>query len=297
MSDENPSSGATAKPVIETIESLYPKQEAQPVEKEQVEDDKVEQPAGNEEERTETASEQEDIKKAKANTSKGVQKRLDELTRQREEYRKQAEQALALSAQLAKQLAGDEEVEVLPEGKPNPKAFKSDLEYVEALTDWKLERKLEELEAKREANTHRGKLDESENKVRSKFEDYDDRIAEFVQSPAAKLNSVIEVLRDSDIGPELAYKIATTDGLADELATLPAYRVAAKLASLEDEIKNVKPKAVSKAPPPPGQIKGGEAIADPFKFTGADISEEIIRKRVAETRRRNEQLGRRSPYR
>ena len=308
----NPSSGA-AEPVVVTYESLHgiePAQEAQPEGQEAAQPTEVdaseEQHDGTNEGDSDTSAESSEkelspVEKAKKGTPKGVQVKLDKLTREIHDRDRLLEQQQAFIDRLVKSDRADESfepVQVDPSAKPDPKNFRSDMEYVEALAEWKFEQKFAAFQAKQAEQTTKSKLDAAEDIARAKYTDYDDAIAVFAQSKLAKNDAVLDVIQASSIGPELAYHIATTDGLDAELAKLPAYRVAAKLAQIEDQLLAPveKSKPVSKAPPPVGQLKGG---ANPgaayFDDNSPIISEAAVRAEVEATRKRYAAMGKRSP--
>jgi len=71
-----------------------------------------------------------------------------------------------------------------------------------------------------------------------------------------------EVIESSDIGPELVYYLGKNPTVAQELARTPPLVMAKRMALLEGEIgaakKAASDKTVSKAPPPPKKVKGGD---------------------------------------
>lgn len=254
---------------------------------------------------TSTKEEQEldPIAKAKAGTPKGVQKRLDQLTKQANDWQRIAEQATAALA-AARQNA-DFESDVITsqeepkrrDGKPTPDQFKSDLEYVEALTDWKVEQALQQRLQREAEQAQRKALDAAERAAQAKYDDYQEGIEAFSRDSALVNNPmVIDVLRDSPIGPEIAYYLGKNPDVRASLEGLPAHRVAAKLGAIEEslqgktEAKPAKPKA--SLPKPPAHEAGMKA-AD---TTWQDPNVIDVKRNVELTRQRYLAQGLKPPY-
>lgn len=315
MSENTLSNGATG-PVVETFESLFgtPKVDAPP----EAKTEEASAGQGDQHDGTETQESaptsgaeggQDDIAKAKEHTPKGVQKRLDELTRQREDerrekeaYRQQAEAAMRAIEELSRRV-GQPQEQFEPEkptapndGRPDIRDFADIPEYIEAVTEWKSRQQ----EAQRQARVIQERIDAMEAKARELHPDYDEVINLFVRSPVAQHPAVFQTLRESDHSAELAYRIATDPALAKELAKLPTHRVMAKLAAIEDAISNAPseppPAHVSSAPPPPGKIDGGTPIVDPTRNNSAHVDANDIAARVEATRKRYLSQGLKPPY-
>lgn len=300
------SSGATAKPIAETYETLHARlqQEANPPET-APKPEEVTQHDGNQEGESDTSADSADkelsaVEKAKQGTPKGVQKRLDQLTRDIHERDRLIEQQSKLLERLADKGEEFEPVNI-PEGsEPVREHYKSDGDYFKAMVAHTTKQELARIEADRKQAESKSRLDIAEEAARSKYEDYDDALALFQRSGLSRNTQVLEVIQESDIGPELMRHMMVTDGLEAELSKLPAYRVAAKLAALEDSLKEPPKQAAKPAndlPPPPGKIAGPSPSIDDFsQFQVADASPDLVQRRIDAARRKAASAGRQAPY-
>lgn len=320
MSTENPSNGVTLKPVVDTWETLYgtakpeePAQEPQSPESAAQKQPQGESVAGAEQEaETETEStadpegeeDESSIDKAKKHTAKGVQKRLDELTRRAHEAEERFERAMAIiekQASKAGQQDNDDFTPVQDEqnGPPRREQYRSDAEYLDALVD----HRITERDARKAQEAAKAKVDAAEEVARAKYEDYDSALGAFLRSKLQSNPIIADAIFDSDVGAEVAYKIGSDQGLMAELKKLPAYRVAAKIAAIEDDLK-ARPAAEAKAPPakplpkPPASIQGGSPVIDDLASYSAkvDLTEAEQRAYIEARRRQAEKSGRARPY-
>ena len=195
----------------------------------------------------------------------GFKRRIDKLNARNAEKDREIQY---LREQLAKQNPGEKQPEqkAAPqtgsEGKPSPDDFETHADYVEALTDWKLDQKDKAKEAK-------SKEEQAKAASQKAFESHSDRVRNF----AEKHDDFFEVIEDcdvimpvgvqqaiveSDLGPELMYELAKQPELAEKISRLGHIaalreigklesRIEAKSASAKEEIKEVKK---SKAPTP-----------------------------------------------
>lgn len=202
---------------------------------------------------------------------KGLKKRFSELTGQIRE----------LTAQLAaKPAAGEVKpgtaplpvVKAAEPGKPVAANYDTYEEYVEALTDWKLEQR-DVLKAAVDAKASQQQVVKTQvEAARARHDDYDQVVNDQVPiSPA-----MAEVLVASEHGAEVAYYLGSNPDEAAAIAKLSPARAGAELAKIEASLDlktstETKPKtATSKAPTPPKTLTGsggnGDAEPDPSNF-------------------------------
>ena len=188
---------------------------------------------------------------------KGVQKRIDRLTREKYEL---AGRVKAMEDRLAEKPPAEKPKEpavIATEGRPDPNdpTFKTYEEYLEALTDWKTEQKLKARDAKQaraEAESKQAeKLDAWAKRVEAiraepEYENFDDvlRTADEIQVPAA----IGEVILDSEVGPQLAYWLAKNMGEYQRIAALGPLAAARELGKIEAAL--TKPAEPAQAPKP-----------------------------------------------
>lgn len=215
-------------------------------------------------EQTEEASEEqpEDLHEDRRR-GKTAQDRINDLTRARRE----AERERDFYKGLVTQTTPASPVEGAP--KPTPASFETYDEYVEALTDWKVEQtinkqssaKAQQTESMvREANWA-AKLEEA----RQTLPDY----AEVVGSSEVNIAPhVADALFDSDQGPALAYHMAQHPDLADRLNKLSPVKAAIELGRLEAALSTPVAKPTTKAPAPVTPIRSAPTRqVDPAKLS------------------------------
>lgn len=177
--------------------------------------------------------------------------RIDDLTRQRREAERQAEYWKARAIQSVD---------------PNT------LEYEEGIAERVSQRHRQEQAdtAKEtagqlavEAFTYR------ETIAREKFADYD----VVARNPNVSITpAMAEIIRDSDVGPDLAYHLGKNPTEAARIAALPSTRQAVELGKLEARV--TAPKPLPKQPPPPVSPVSGVAAGgtkDPNEMSMAEF--------------------------
>lgn len=114
---------------------------------------------------------------------------------------------------------------------------------------------------------------QKESAFKAKTPDY-----EAVAYYAPISNEVAELVRESDIGPEVAYFLGKNPALAQQISQLPERaaareigRIEARL-SLQKEAPPAAPPPVSKAPPPPPKVEATEPAIekDPSQMSDAE---------------------------
>ena len=213
-----------------------------------------------------------------------LEKRFSELTKQREEARKEAarerEAKEALESRI-RELEGKAEPKPVEENvKPSPSQFNDAFEYAEALAEWSAEQAIlnrEKAEAERKEQENRQKMADSwkqrEAAIKADLPDYDDMIA------SAADVTVSDVIRDaiieSDVGPRILYHLAENPELVETLNSSTPIKALREIGKLEAkfEAKDTKEEAKteaetkpsiarSKAPAPISPIKTSSAVAD-----------------------------------
>jgi hypothetical protein len=210
----------------------------------------------------------------------GVQKRIDELTRQRHEAERRASE---LEQRLQQLQSGTQTSGQAPATKPDPRQFEDYGDYVAALTKYEAAQMLsardqqqaQALQQQRQQLTQQAEQaraeawTERQAAVRQALPDYD-----AVMSAAANVHvsqAVQEAILDSDRGPELAYHLAKNPQLAQQLSGMSARQVDREIGRLEERLARPAPPPVSKAPPPLKPLTGsGAAAKDPSQMTDAE---------------------------
>jgi len=207
---------------------------------------------------------------------KTAQDRINDLTRARRE----AERERDFYKGLVSQPTPASPVEGAP--KPTPDSFDTYDGYIDALTDWKVEQTLtrqssakaqQTTEMVREANWA-AKLEEA----RSTIPDYADVVG---SSDINIAPHVADALFDSDLGPQLAYHMATHPELADRLNKLSPVKAAIELGRLEVALTTPVAKPTTKAPAPVNPIRSAPARQSDLAKVSMDDYIEMRRKQGA----------------
>lgn len=242
-----------------------------------------------------------DEQKPKVKKKGGFQKRIEKLN-----ARTQAEQAARLAAErerdyyremLAK---GGQKTETTSaptidtSAKPRAEDFKSEGEYLEALTDWKVDQRLKAKEAdnaKASIQTEQQRMisahAERINAFKAKTPDFDEVIAD--ADPLVAMSPAMEqMIVTSELGPEVLYHLCKNPAEANRIAKLRPIDAAKEIGKIELRLApkapgskepEIKVTKVTKAPKPLGSIQsGGKAATSRTIFTAQDQKEyEAIR--------------------
>lgn len=207
----------------------------------------------------------------------GFQKRIDKLTkrvseRERElEYWKQEAMKKATGAsQETKESVQAPRYDYSSE-KPSLDSFETHAEYIEALTDWKLEQRDRDQQLKQrqseiqtsqqqKADAYKAKIQE----FRKTCSDFDEVVEEVAEIPLSL--ALEELLLDSPIGAQLSYELAKNKEELLRLNSLSPMAAAREIGKLEHRLNTSESKPVerklTKAPAPLATVgKGSASIA------------------------------------
>ena len=251
--------------------------EETPTEPTEEANDQSEQPA---EETKETKATEEKKQNPK------LEKRFSELTKQREEARKEAQREREAREALENRLK-ELEVKVNPQpveqvnAKPSPSQFNDAFEYAEALAEWSAEQAIlnrEKAETERKVQEERSKVIKSWNErletVKADLPDYDEMIAS--ASDITVSDEIRDAMLESEQGPRILYHLAENPELAEKLNSMSKVSALREIGKLEARFEaketpketpkteaETKPSvAKSKAPAPISPIKTSSAVAD-----------------------------------
>lgn len=223
---------------------------------------------------------------------KGVQKRIDELTRKRREAEREAEYWKAKAT--GKEGTAEphrEESTAIPAtfpGKPTSDQYDSYEDFLEALSDWKTDLKLAQREAKaeqeREQREYRKALEthkERVSKAKEVYEDYDEVLdtADDITMPQETLAAIVE----SDHSADILYHLAKNRDTALKIAALPVKKQLIEIGKIEERLEKAeKPvKRITKAPEPVTPVGDkGKVSKSPDDMSDAEWLE-FERKRLA----------------
>lgn len=311
LPDTSPAlSARTDVPIVET------KPDSQPAPKEEKPEAKVEAAPDEGKKAAESAPAEQPDEDAAANTevegkpkAKGVQKRIDELVKQREEEKAEKLRLLALVEQYQKPAPKvEEQVEDGEPQKPSREAFADSdayaaalADYADAKADWSARRAVQDALAEEARKTEQRQIEEGQKAAREayqarvtkaaeKYADY----KEVAESPNVTVTiAMAQAIMHSQHGPEIQYYLGKNPDEAKRISTLnPAEQlvelglVVGKLSAPAPSPEKPKP-IVSSAPKP---IKTLEAKSEPVQKDPSEMSMEeyavYAKKRDADAKRR-----------
>lgn len=184
--------------------------------------------------------------------AKGVQKRLDELTRRIHEERREKERLYALLERQPQQ--GQPAPVAQTDNQPREEDFPDYDAYMRALGRYEARQEIQQ-ERQQEQREQSGRaFQERIDKVRDKLPDYD----LYVGDPTLPITPLMaEVIRESDVGPEVAYHLGKNRSEAERIARLPPHRQAAELGRLEARLSAPQAQSHKPTPPAPPQTVTG----------------------------------------
>ena len=196
-----------------------------------------------------------------------LEKRFSEITKQREaareEARKEREAREALEARLkeVESRSAPQEAPKADNGEPQPNQFTDMYEYAKALTDYQVEKRMSEIEIRKQAeqqqNEKKQVIDSFVKRVeaaKASLPDFDEMVG---SADVTVSNEVRDAIWESDVGPQILYHLAENPDVAEKLKSMSvaaANRFIGKLeAQFEPQTKPVVGK--SKAPAPINPIR------------------------------------------
>lgn len=206
-----------------------------------------------------------------------LERRFSEITKQREEARKEAQQEREARQALEARLAALEnntqpkKAEFVDE-KPQPSQFSDAFEYAEALAEYTADKRIadmkrEEAEAK-QAEERAKVIKQWTSKVeaaKATLPDFDDIVA---SSDVVVNDDIRDAILESDVGPQILYHLAENDEVAKKIAGLSPKQALREIGKLEarfeakPEAEKPAPIVRSKAPAPIQPIRGGKNTPD-----------------------------------
>ena len=232
------------------------------------------------EERSEPEIEKEQEEKPKGNPK--LERRFSEITKQREDARKEAQQEREARQNLEQRLAAFEK-QPAPQAQtadqePQPSQFNDAFEYAKALAVYSTEQALaerdrQEAQAKEVQERQKviGQWAEKVQLAKATLPDFDDIVA---SSDVVVNDDIRDAILESDVGPQILYHLAENDDVAKKIAGLNAKQALREIGKLEArfEAKETKPEPTpitrSKAPAPINPLRGSNPADVPMSANG-----------------------------
>lgn len=195
--------------------------------------------------------------------AKGVQKRIDELTRQRREVERDRDYWREMAARQ-KPEAPNHEPEPSVTGEPQLEQFEDYDEYLVAKAEHRIEQKIQRQHAdqqqRQELQTKQQKAQAFAMKAqaaREKYEDFD----LVALNPSTPITEAMEtVILDSEIGDDLAYYLGSNPDSARQISQLSPLAAASELGKIEAKLSQPPPPSTTKAPDPIKPLSGNESV-------------------------------------
>lgn len=229
----------------------------------------------------------------KKNTPRGVQKKLDKLTREKYQAQQEAQYWRERAEKKGEPPANPEKPDTAaaPEGKPTLEAFEYDQEkFLEALSDWKVEQKLAAAEQRRVQSEKAKAASETMAGWASREQAFIAENPDYAEvaytAPINYSDTMLDFVKESEIGPQIAYHLGSHLDEAKAIEQMSPTRQAAALARLEmtlspageaaDPATPRPTRTITKAPPPPATVtpSGGakRSPSDPNLSTAERIA-------------------------
>lgn len=211
-----------------------------------------------------------------------LERRFSEITKQREEARKEAQREREAREALEARLAALEN-KPAPQAQtvdqePQPSQFNDAFEYAKALAEYTADKRIDEMkrqEAEAKVAQERQKVIETwASKVqaaKASLPDFDDIVA---SSDVVVNDDIRDAILESDVGPQILYHLAENDDVAKKIAGLSPKQALREIGKLEArfEAKETKtqsaPTVRSKAPAPIQPLRGSSPADVPLSSNG-----------------------------
>lgn len=211
---------------------------------------------------------------------KGVQKRIDRAVRQKYEAEARAKMLEERLAALEQRAAPKQQVQ--DDSEPTIDKFEDFDQYVAAKAEWIASRKIEQTLTEREKRqaaereaTERQKTVESWNKrleqATAEMPDFEDVVS---SSDVPMTEPMQQAIMESDVGPKLAYYLASHPEEALSIARMSPLSAIRSLGRIEERLATQKPISKPTSAPEPIKPVGTRAAVakDPGKMSDAEYA-------------------------
>lgn len=200
-----------------------------------------------------------------------VQKRINELTREKHEARRQAEQAARERDELRAELSRLRQP-AAPDPAQDPAAYVRHLAREEAQSlvesqqsQWRQSQEQQRFQSLAQQYATR------EADYAASHPEYTEALEAFTSIAGDNQPELAEVLMTSDHGPAVVHYLGSHLDEAVNILAMPPYLAAAALARIEARVSAPKPKPTTNAPAPVPTLSGSAAVSkDPSKMTYAE---------------------------
>jgi hypothetical protein len=207
------------------------------------------------------------------------QKRIDEVTAQKYEAQRLADYYKGLAEGRTAQQPQAPQQQV---GPPQIEQFESYDDYEEAKIAWVVEQRLSQARQLEQRQSTLRTYEEREGALRAARPDFDN----VVRDPSLPITPLMaEMIRESDVGPEVAYHLGTNRQEAQRIAFLPPHRQAAELGRIEAALTKAPMASAKPIPPAPPPTVGGVSAGLKKSMTEMSYSEFVAMREAEEKTR------------
>ena len=199
-----------------------------------------------------------------------LEKRFSEITRQREEARKEAQREREARMQLEDRLRQLEQkaapqVQQPSDSKPRPEQFKDAFEYAEALAEYTANLKIQQMKQETEREKFVQTWAEKVKAVKDELPDFEEMVAS--ASDVVVPDHVRDAIMDSENGAKLLYHLAENPEVAEKIAKMPPISALREIGKIEARFETkpqetIAPVVKSKAPEPIRPIRASKGAVD-----------------------------------
>jgi len=206
---------------------------------------------------------------------KGVQKRIDRLTRER--YRLQGE--LDAVRRQNPQPAAQAHPERSQDDTPKPEQFASYEAFLEAKAEWKAEQKVTEVLQRQQESTRQQTARQRQAEMQQSWDrqidaaaDIYDDFEEVALSPDVPVSGAMaEAIQLAEKGADVLYYLGKNREEAAKIARMDPLRAAVAIGRIEATLARPAPKKTTNAPPPINPVGARAAVSkDPDKMSSAE---------------------------
>jgi len=218
----------------------------------------------------------------------GVQKRINKLNQRVTDSQKETEYWKGVALQQKNQDKEPESKSTKENTRPNSDDFESHDDYIESLTDWKLDQKLADQNAKAEQQKETERVQVVAKTWKDRLDQFSDQTPDFEEAIEASEDVVLsgevqQAIVESDLGPRLLYELAKNSELSQKISSMSTINAIKELGKIEARFESSSSKKIgnnqiTKAPRPLATIRGGVKITK-------DISDPSLSQREYEALR------------
>lgn len=219
-----------------------------------------------------------------------VQERIDRLTWEKWEAKRESENLRRELEEIrneakTKSSPAQRPIPPLEDDFEDPNEYrKARIKYEDEIFAWNEAQRNIELSKKQAEERFQESLkafNKRAERMRAKYQDFDDVIATPVFSP-----TLSQEILDSELGAEIGYYLAKNPDEALRLSSLPPSRVAKEIGKLEVRFTSVSKRTVSKAPPPINPLDGDDAVKPDLEKMPIEDFMKAEKKKIIERKKR-----------